>query len=119
VKWAATILAAVRRCPGLTTRGLAEETGVRVQIVYTTLQALEYSGEVRRTGDLPAGWMPVEEFDDAQPGEDLGDALDAVGALLTEAMMLPDWSITPPSVKHKVEHAWVELQRSRGGDGAY
>ena len=122
MKWETTILAAVQRCPGLTARGLANETGATMPTVYQALRALECSGIVKRTDDWPAGWVPVEG--DAQPGPSapdpsLGNAIDAIGDLLSVAMRMSEWQQTPHAIKRQVEHAWVEVQRVRGGDGVY
>lgn len=108
---AQTILAAVQRCPGLTARGIAEETGLSVATVHPNLRMLELAGCVTRSHDWPAGWEPAERADDLLP--DPSD-LDVVETLLTEAMQLPEWQRTPPAVRHKVEHACVEIMRARG-----
>jgi DNA-binding IclR family transcriptional regulator len=110
------VLEAIVACPGLTTRGIATATGLNGSAVYLALRVLERCGEVERTDDWPAGWQPTGDGSSLARREisDLEDALDAVGDLLTEAMALPEWSLSPPSVRHKVEHAWVEIQRARG-----
>jgi acyl-CoA reductase-like NAD-dependent aldehyde dehydrogenase len=69
---------------------------------------------VKRTDDWPAGWVPVVE---AEREASSADVLVAVESLLAEAMQLPEWSQTPARVRHKVEHACVEIMRSRGEVG--
>ncbi len=107
------VFEAIVACPGLTTRAIVNATGLPGSAVYIALRVLERCGEVKRT-DWPAAWTPTGS--PAQRDEaDLGDALDAVADLLAEAMALPEWELAPPPVRHKVEHAWVESQRARGG----
>lgn len=106
------VLAAVARCPGLTARGIAEETGISVATVYRVAHWLEAHGDIERSDEWPAGFSP--RIDAEYEIELFADAVDRFGDvkdLLAEAMQSPGWEATPGDVKHKIEHAWVELTR--------
>jgi hypothetical protein len=108
--WEPTILAAVRRCPGLTINGIAAETGASKSATYFALRVLEYSGQVKRTDDWPAGWVPVEPNLEQEVAD-----LTAIEGLLREAMQLPEWQQAPAAVRRKVELAH---KLARGGHEA-
>lgn len=117
-KHATELLATIVRCPGMTARGLAADLGLKGCIVYAGLRWLEAHGDIERDESWPAGWSPV--YGDDAELDMLAEAVEtfaAVEALLDEAMSLPAWPLVPRDVQHKIEHAKVELMRSRGEIG--
>lgn len=113
MKHAAEILASVEQLSGQSARDLSRRLGINVAQAYAALRWLQARGEVTSDNGWPARWAVVT--DDAREPESPKDAMPAhehAAELLAEAMKLPGWSQVAPSIRRKIEHAWVELSRT-------
>jgi DNA-binding IclR family transcriptional regulator len=113
-EFAVDVLDAITASPGLTARGISQTLGLNVNAVYNSLRWLEARGEAMRSDEWPAGWY-TSAVD--MPESSDTDDLDAVADLLDEAMRLPSWEAVPQDVRHKIEHARVQIMRARGEVG--